>query len=302
MLNTLYGEIVNVDYIGESYNPIKVNDLLKKAEKEKLEQFNEKVLVVGIDYQQDFMPKGSLGVKGAKEDINRFTKFIYDNMGSITKIMVSLDTHSPHQIFFPIWWINEKGGHVEPYTTITLDDINSGKYRPFVNCDESYNYVKWLKEARKKELIIWPYHCLKGTPGNTLENQLANMLYFYSVVKRSIVEFLVKGEDLETEQYGIYKSEYSEVFETAVLDYLYQIKTYDKIIIAGEAKDYCVLESLIQIIDFYKNSSSDVLKKIYILEDCMSSVDPSNKEVDNKYKEFSDKYGINIVNSQTFKL
>lgn len=149
--------------------------------------------------------------------------------------------------------------------------------------------------------MILPYHCLKGTTGNALENQLANMLHFYSITKNSIVDFIIKGENLETEQHGIYKPEYSEDENTAS-NYLFQIEEYDKIIIAGEAKDYCVLESLIQIIDFYKDFLPDVLKRIYILEDCMSSIDPLNKEVDNKYKEFVDKYGINIVNSKTFKL
>lgn len=48
MLNTLYSKIVNIDYIGESYNPIKINDLL--TGKGKLGQSNEKVLVIGIDY------------------------------------------------------------------------------------------------------------------------------------------------------------------------------------------------------------------------------------------------------------
>lgn len=71
-------------------------------------------------------------------------------MSSITKIMVSLDTHSPLQIFFPSWWIDEEGNNVEPYTKITLDDINNGKYEPYINYSESYNYVKWLKEAGEK--------------------------------------------------------------------------------------------------------------------------------------------------------
>lgn len=146
-----------------------------------------------------------------------------------------------------------------------------------------------------------PYHCIKGTAGSALENQLANMLSFYSTAKNSIIDFFIKNEDLETEQYGVYKPEYSKDKVTP-FNFLLQIKTYDKIIIAGEAKDYSILESLAQIIDFYKHFLPEVLKRIYILEDCISSIAPSNKKVDDKCKEFSDKYRINIVNSQTFKL
>ena len=49
------------------------------------------------------MDNGALGVPGAHGDVERMTQFIYNNMDKITNIAVSIDTHTPHQIFHPCW-------------------------------------------------------------------------------------------------------------------------------------------------------------------------------------------------------
>lgn len=76
-MKTSYSEIVNENYIGKTENPIPMNEILKKANEEKLEPSSsslEKVLFLGIDVQQDFMDNGALGVSGAHEDVARMTK------------------------------------------------------------------------------------------------------------------------------------------------------------------------------------------------------------------------------------
>ena len=129
-MNTNYLEIINTNYIGSTENPVSLNEILKKANEEHLtpaSQNREKVLFLGIDIQQDFMDNGALGVPGAKQDVLRVTKFIYNNMDKISNIAVSLDTHLPHQIFHPCWWIDENGNHPAPYTIITLADLDAGR-------------------------------------------------------------------------------------------------------------------------------------------------------------------------------
>lgn len=66
-MNTKYEEIVNVNAIGKAENPISLNEILRKANDEKLTPSNqnkERVLFIGIDVQQDFMDDGALGVPG----------------------------------------------------------------------------------------------------------------------------------------------------------------------------------------------------------------------------------------------
>ena len=60
-----------------------------------------------IDAQKDFcFPEGSLYVagrsgRGAVEDTQRIAEFVYRNLGVLTNLTTTLDTHFAYQIFFP---------------------------------------------------------------------------------------------------------------------------------------------------------------------------------------------------------
>lgn len=301
-MNTSYNEIVNVPSIGEKENPIALNDILRKANDEQMKpgkQNPERVLFLGIDVQQDFMDNGALGVPGAHGDVERMTKFIYNNMDKISNIAVSIDTHTPHQIFHPCWWVDEDGNNPAPGTAITLADLDAGKWRAVISPAASREYVKHLEQDGKKTLVVWSYHCIQGTSGCALENQFANMIYFHSVAKKTVVKRLVKGTDPLSEMYGIIKPEY-DTKNYINLEFLNQLESYDKIVIAGEARDFCVYESLKQMLEHYGNRS-DVLSKIYVLEDCMSSIG-DKATVDKMYSDLQKVYAFNIVNSETWKL
>lgn len=296
-MNTKFEEIVNVNSIGEKENPISLNEILKKANDEHLtpsKQSKERVLFLGIDVQQDFMDNGALGVSGAHGDVERMTRFIYENMEKISNIAVSIDTHTPHQIFHPCWWIDENGNNPAPYTPITLADLDSGKWRAIISPLSSRDYVEHLEKDGKKTLVVWSYHCLQGTTGCALENQFSNMVYFHSVARKSVVQRLVKGQDPLSEMYGILKPEYDKNGYIN-LDFLNKMDKYDKIVIAGEARDYCVYESLKQMLE-YHSSNTAVLKKIYVLEDCMSAIG-NPADVDKMYADLQSQYKFNIVKS-----
>ena len=301
-MNTQYNEIVNVNSIGKTDNPISLNEILRLANNEKLtpaHQNNEKVLFLAIDVQQDFMDNGALGVPGAHGDVERMTHFIYDNMDKITNIAVSIDTHTPHQIFHPCWWIDEDGNNPGPATPITLADLDAGKWRAVINPSKSRDYVEHLEKDGKKTLVVWPYHCIQGTTGCALENQFANMVYFHSVAKKTVVQRLVKGQDPLSEMYEIIKPEY-DTKNYINLDFLNKMESYDKIVICGEARDFCVYESLKQMLAHYTNNT-EVLKKVYVLEDCMSAIG-APADVDKMYADLQSQYKFNIVNSTEWSL
>lgn len=302
-VTTPYLEIVDPNSIGKKENPIKLNDVLSKADAENLtpvSQMAKKVIVIGIDEQLDFMPDGALGVPNADKDVERFTKFIYDNMDEISKIAVSIDTHIPHQIFHPCWWIDKNGNHPAPYTAITLDDLDKGNYRAVIKPIESRDYVMHLEQDGKKTLVVWPYHCIQGTTGCSLDNQFSNMVYFHSVAKRSIPITIIKGQDPLSEMYGFLRPEYDRKGYVN-LEFLNLLTNYDMIIIGGEAKSHCALESIKQILEHFANQP-EITNKIYILEDCMSSI-PGFEDITNAtYEDFRKIYGVHIVKSTDLKL
>lgn len=302
-MKTSYNDIVNVSYIGKQENPISMNEILKLAQEEEMTPANqdqERVLLLAIDEQQDFMDNGALGVPGACADIERLTQWIYNNMGKISNIAVSIDTHQPHQIFHPCWWIDENGKNPDPYTVITLADLDAGKWRAVINARASRDYVEHLEQDAKKALCIWTYHCLQGTSGCALENQFANMVYYHSIAKKAVTQRLVKGQDPMSEMYGIIKPEY-DTKGYINLDFLNKIEKYDKVVIAGEAKSHCCLESIKQILEHF-GANSPVVKKTYILEDCMSDIPGFEDASVQAYDEFKNKYHVNLVKSTEFSL
>ena len=287
-MKTSYEEIVS--------SPI--NEILKKASQECLtpsKENKERILFIGIDVQQDFMDGGALGVSGAMEDVERMTHFLYEHMDKITDIAVSLDTHTPQQIFHPCWWEDQEGHHPAPYTVITLADLDAGRWSASTDAKASRAYVEHLEQKAKKSLCIWPYHCLEGTAGAAMEERFAKMAYFHSVAKRSLLQRIQKGQDPLSEMYGIICPEYDTkgYKNQAFLD---QLASFDRIFVAGEAKSHCVLESIRQILEHYE-SSPEVTEKIYILEDCMSSIPGFEDMTEQTLENFVKKYHIKRVRS-----
>ncbi len=74
---------------------------------------------------------------------------------------------------------------------------------------------------------------------------------------------------------------------------------HDKIYIAGEAKSHCVLETERQIIEHF-TKQPDMLRKLYFLKDCTSSVPHLTIDFDALAEEELAKmqdYGVHIVES-----
>lgn len=300
-------DIFNEDYVGKHENPILLNDMLTKTEPiESAVKDISTTLLLGIDLQYDFLEDnedppnlGALGVSGSHEDMSRLLNWTYDNLDRITSIKLSKDTHNVYQIFHPSWWKDSDSKSPEPYAPITLEDLDNRVWIPVINPIGSRDYVENLEKLGKKTLVIWPYHCIQGTQGAAIDNQFMNLALYYSVIRKSRLSVLVKGTDPMSEMYGIFKPEYDpkNTINIKMLDIIAQ---YDRIVITGQAKSHCVLESINQMLDHYQGDSS-ILSKIFILEDTMSSIDGFEDETSEKYDEFKQQ-GVNLVTTQDFTL
>ncbi len=95
-----------------------------------------RVCLVIVDCQNTFcLPEFELFVggrsgNGAVEDNIRLCEFVYRNMGLITEIVPTMDTHTALQIFHPLFWINDAGEHPAPHTVISPADVEEGAWRP----------------------------------------------------------------------------------------------------------------------------------------------------------------------------
>lgn len=240
------------------------------------ENDSEKIAVVLVDYQHDFVdPTGTLYVPGSQEDVARFLNWFYACAPQVTSVYASLDTHIPFQIFFSSWWQDPRTGeHPRPFTAISADDVNHERWTPVIQPEWSLRYVNLLAEQARKDLMIWPYHTMEGTQGHMLVAPISEAIAWHSAARGTQPTYITKGLTVRSEFYGIFGAEVpdpadpSSHLNTALLD---AVMKHDKVYIAGEAKSHCVLETERQLVG-YLSQQPERLKRLHFLTDCTSSV------------------------------
>lgn len=249
-----------------------------------------------IDVQKDFcFPEGSLYVagrsgRGALDDNRRTAEFIYRNAGVLTNVTATLDTHFAYQIFFPSFWVDKNDAPLQPFREITTDDIDRGEVRPNPSvaawlCNGNYTwllqqaryYCAELERAGKYKLYLWPHHCILGSDGHALAGVIHEARMFHSFLRGTQSWVEVKGGNALTENYSIMRPEVLTRHDGQPLAqrntaFLKTLLAADAVIIAGQAASHCVKSSIDDLLDEIVSQDKALAKKVYILEDCMSSV------------------------------
>ena len=241
----------------------------------------ERTALFVIDPQLGFChPKASLYVPGAEQDMARTAEFIYDHLAALTNIYVSLDTHRAYQIFYPTFWLDDKGEHPAPFTIITYEEALAGKYRPARHHDEAMAYLAALEQTQKYRLMLWPFHTMLGAIDHAMVPLLFEAVLFHSLARKVQTHFETKGEHPLTENYSVLGPEVEMLnigtdsilvggFNSRLVDALMQ---HDKVYIAGEASSHCVRATIEDLLGKLRARDPAMVKKVYILADCMSPV------------------------------
>lgn len=254
-----------------------------------------RVALLAIDVQNTFcIPGFELFVGGrsglgAVEDNRRLCEFIYSNLDVITQIFPTMDTHQAAQIFHPLFFVNEEGEHPAPHTQITVEDIERGIWRfnpalgPTLGLDPAYvqahllHYTRALAASGHYALTVWPYHAMLGGIGHALVASFEEAIFFHSVARSSQPDIQIKGNHPLTENYSAIEPEVRQDHQGSPIGavnrkLLDRLRTFDAILVAGEAKSHCVAWTVQDLLEHYRQSAPEQLKKIYLLVDCMSPV------------------------------
>ena len=227
---------------------------------------------------------------GAVDDNTRLCEFLYRNLGAITEVAVTMDTHLAIQIFHPVFWIDEAGRHpTGAATVITVEDVERGvwKVNPEVAASvtdgdvdrltaHALHYVRSLA-ARRYPLMIWPYHAMLGGIGHALVSAVEEATFFHSIARETAPRFEVKGDNPLTEHYSVLSPEVLEGADgrpigrknDAFIEYLLAA---DAVIVAGQAKSHCVAWTVSDLLSEIQTRDPRLARKIYLLEDCTSPV------------------------------
>lgn len=260
----------------------------------------QRVCLLAIDVQNTFcIPGYELFVggrsgMGAVEDNVRLCEFIYRNLSEITEISLTLDTHTATQIFHPVFWINSAGMNPSPMTMITLEDVEKGIWQ--VNpaaassisldgypCEyeklQAYalHYVQRLHQNGKFPLTIWAYHSMLGGIGHAIVSAVEEACFFHNLARGSQTHFELKGSNPLTENYSVLQPEVMSDQQERAIAYkntvfLQKLLSFDRIIIAGQAKSHCVAWTIDDLLSEIQATDPSLAQKVYLLEDCMSPV------------------------------
>jgi nicotinamidase-related amidase len=254
-----------------------------------------KVALLNIDNQYTFChPKGELFVagrsgNGAVEDSRRLVEFVYQNLGVISDIHNTLDTHRAYAIFHPTFMVDENGNHPAPFSLVTAKEVAAGKWTATqymasalgVNLVTAQRHlVHYTEELEKKgryALTIWPFHGMLGGPGHAVVSGLEEACFFHAVARGAQTGYEVKGTNPWTENYSVLGPEVvttdgGRVIAQRNTRFIEQLLKYDVLIIAGQAKSHCVAWTIEDLLGDIAATDPALASKVYLLEDCTSPV------------------------------
>ena len=254
-----------------------------------------KIWLMLIDVQNTFcIPDFELYVggrsgRGAVEDNTRLCEFIYRNLGNITHITATMDTHMSMQVFHAIFFVDQDGNHPAPYTDIYASELRDGQWTfnpalapqfgiaPEYGQQMMIHYAEELEKRGKYALTIWPYHAMLGGIGHALVSSVEEALFFHSVARNAQYEIEIKGDKPFTENYSAIGPEVltgpmGETLGIHNQKFLQQLQQFDKLIIAGQAKSHCVAWTVSDLLEDVAVVDLSLAEKIYLLGDCTSPV------------------------------
>ena len=173
-----------------------------------------------VDVQNTFcIPEFELFVggrsgRGAVEDNTRLCEFIYRNLGGITHITATMDTHKTMQVFHAVFFVDKDGNHPAPYSDIHVADLKNDKWKfnpalapqfgiaPEYGQQMMIHYAEELEKKGKYALTIWPYHAMLGGVGHALVASIEEALFFHSIARAAQYEIEIKGDKPFTENYS----------------------------------------------------------------------------------------------------
>ena len=250
-----------------------------------------RLCLVVVDVQNTFcIPGFELFVagrsgNGAVDDSRRLCEFVYRNIGTVTQIVPTLDTHEALQIFHAGYLVGESGEHPPPFTLVSVEDVELGVWR--FNPAASHalgiasaegqrrlvHYVRRLRAGGKYDLTVWPYHSMLGGIGHALVSAVEEAIFFHGIARATRPDFQVKGDSPFTEHYSVLGPEVTEgpggeqIAERnrSLVD---KLLGFDAVVVAGEAKSHCVAWTIADLL----SDVGTLAESVYLLEDCTSPV------------------------------
>ena len=248
--------------------------------------------LLAVDVQHFCIPDFELFVAGrsgtgAVDDNRRLCEFIYRNLGTITRIFPSLDTHRAMQIFHPLADRRGRQPHRSP-TRSSRPRMANGRWRvnpavaEAIGLDVDYAarhlayYTRRLADGGKFDLTIWlTTRCSAASATRSCRRSRRRSSSTASPATasppsgqgrqpahRALLDARSGGD-------GGLDGDRLDRLNTDLIDALL---TFDAVVVAGQAKSHCVAWTIDDLISGDEASVRRLAEQTYLLEDCTSPV------------------------------
>jgi nicotinamidase/pyrazinamidase len=235
-----------------------------------------KATLLLIDPQHDFcdLPGAALPVTGADADLRRVASLMQKAGAGLADVIVTLDSHAHVGIERTTFWTTGEGGDVAPFTQITAADVGARTFLPrdAARLPAVLDYLAALERGGRYRLVVWPVHCVVGTPGHTLHADVADQIAAWERRTQRPALRVLKGLNPMTEQYSAVQAEVPDPNDptTQTNHALIARATTDGLLwVAGEAASHCVAATMEHL---FAAMPAPVRARVRILGDCMSAV------------------------------
>jgi nicotinamidase-related amidase len=204
-------------------------------------------------------------------------------------------------IAHPLWWEDASGNPPPPFTIITRQDVEAGRWqatRPEARA-RSQAYVAALEAGGRYPLCIWNPHCLMGSVGHTVYAPLFEALCAWEATTRIPVDYIHKGSNIWTEHYSAIQADVPDPDDPTTLPnhaLITALREADVVFIAGEAGSHCVANT---VRDLVQHLGEDYdLSRLMLLTDTLSPVTGFEALQETFLEEMSER-GVRICTTET---
>lgn len=260
---------------------------------------NARLLI--IDPQNDFcdIRGAALPVAGANADMQRLAGFMKKAGAQLTNITVTLDSHASIGIERTTFWMQANGEAVAPFTQIVENDVREGRFLPRDATLKAATlaYLQNLEKGGRYRLMVWPVHCVLGTWGHNIHDDVARQLALWEQRRQRPVARILKGLNPMTEQYSAIRAEVPLADDESTQTNRALIELArpggELLLVAGEAASHCVaatVQHLLQVLTPAERA------RVVLLADCMSAVTGFQPQADTFFEDAAAQ-GARIMNS-----
>jgi len=174
--------------------------------------------------EQQKMHDGELCVPGAWEDMKRVAGLVKRLGKKLDDIKITLDSHHYLHIAHPMWFRNTNGQRPNPFTkmrveggnivgsTLDLSTMQWNDVGEYTTVRPSFlrrtlNYLRELDKSQRYPHLIWPPHCLIGTPGHNVVQPLFEALLEWEQEASGFVDKVTKGSNIWVEHFSAVRAE-----------------------------------------------------------------------------------------------